>query len=47
MAMHGFKRAAFCCLMVFGAASFTRAESYYVKDLGTLGGSTSQAYALS
>lgn len=46
MAMHGFKRAAFCSLMVFGAVSLARAESYYVLDLGTLGGSTSQAYAL-
>ena len=46
MAKHDFNRAAFCGLMVFCAVSFTRAESYYVKDLGTLGGNTSQAYAL-
>jgi len=46
MAMHNFKRAAFCCLLVFCAASIVRADSYYVKDLGTLGGNASQAYAL-
>lgn len=46
MVMHDFNRAAFCCLMVFCAVSSTRAESYYVNDLGTLGGSTSEAYAL-
>jgi probable HAF family extracellular repeat protein len=46
MTMHDFNRVAFCGLMVFCAVSFTRAESYYVKDLGTLGGNSSQAYAL-
>ena len=46
MAMYDFNRPVFCALMVFCAISFTRAESYYVKDLGTLGGNSSQAYGL-
>jgi probable HAF family extracellular repeat protein len=46
MDRHHFNRAALCGLMFFGAVRFASGEFYYVKDLGTLGGSTSQAYAL-
>ncbi|HWC61332.1 MAG TPA: hypothetical protein VHC44_16685 [Verrucomicrobiae bacterium] len=46
MDRHYFNRAVCCGLLLFSAVSLTRADSYYVKDLGTLGGNTSQAYAL-
>jgi probable HAF family extracellular repeat protein len=46
MIMHHFNRAAFCGLMFFCAVRFACGESYYVQDLGTLGGNSSQAYAL-
>ncbi len=41
-----FNQATLCGALLFCMNSFARAESYYVKDLGTLGGNTSQAYAL-
>jgi probable HAF family extracellular repeat protein len=47
MRIHNFfRRAIFCTALLFCAASVTRADSYFVQDLGTLGGNTSQAYAL-
>jgi probable HAF family extracellular repeat protein len=46
MKMHHFNRAALCGLMFFCAVRFACGESYYAQDLGTLGGSTSQAFAL-
>jgi probable HAF family extracellular repeat protein len=46
MKTHHFNRAALCGLMFFCAVRFACGESYYVKDLGTLGGSISQAFAL-
>ena len=46
MAMHHFNKAALGGLMFFCAVRFACGEAYYVKDLGTLGGSTSQAFAL-
>src|ERR1700744_5806107 len=39
-------KAAVVGLILFGNVRFACAESYYVQDLGTLGGSTSQAIAL-
>lgn len=44
--MQLFHRATLCGALLFGMISFARAEFYYVQDLGTLGGRTSQAYAL-
>lgn len=41
-----FLKATFCGSSLFCAISFARAESYYVQDLGTLGGYSSQAFAL-
>jgi probable HAF family extracellular repeat protein len=46
MDMQYFNRAALCGLTFFCAVRFACGESYYVKDLGTLGGNSSQAYAL-
>ncbi len=46
MFIHLFRRATVCGAFLFGLISFARAESYYVQDLGTLGGNASQAYAL-
>jgi probable HAF family extracellular repeat protein len=46
MAIHLFRKPVFCAALLFSLISFTGAESYYFKDLGTLGGNTSQAYAL-
>ena len=45
MRIPNFIRAAFCGVLIFCSLR-TRAEFYYVKDLGTLGGNTSGAYAL-
>ncbi len=46
MVIHHFNRATLCTALLVGLASVAGADSYYVKDLGTLGGRTSQAYAL-
>jgi probable HAF family extracellular repeat protein len=46
MDIHIFNRATLCAALLLCAASFTRADYYYVKDLGTLGGNTSNANAL-
>src|ERR1039457_6286631 len=46
MDMQYFNRAALCGLTFFCAVRIACGESYYVKDLGTLGGNSSQAYAL-
>lgn len=41
-----FSRATICAGLLLCTPLFTRADHYYVQDLGTLGGNTSQAYAL-
>lgn len=46
MAIQFFHRASLCGVLLCCVISSTRADSYYVQDLGTLGGNTSQAYAL-
>jgi probable HAF family extracellular repeat protein len=46
MVIQFFRRATVYGALLFSMISFARAESYYVQDLGTLGGRTSQAYAL-
>lgn len=46
MKINHFSRAVLCGLMFICAVRFACGESYYATDLGTLGGSTSQAFAL-
>src|SRR5581483_12194469 len=46
MIVHPFRNAPIAGLFLFSMIPFAQAESYYVKDLGTLGGNGSQAYAL-
>ena len=46
MGIHIFNRVSLCAAFLLGTISFSHADYYYVKDLGTLGGNTSAAYAL-
>jgi probable HAF family extracellular repeat protein len=46
MGIHIFNRATLCAALFLSTISFTHADSYYVQDLGTLGGRASAAYAL-
>src|SRR3569833_548144 len=46
MGIRIFNRVTLCTALLLGTILFTRADYYYVKDLGGLGGNTSLANAL-
>src|ERR1700761_4104903 len=46
MRMDCFHKAVFSGLLVFGSLVLARGQSYFVQDLGTLGGRSSEAFAI-